>query len=71
MRRWPMRLAVPEVSGAPLACMRRKLVSEYSSVNSVVVALAELLAQLEERAVPDLLADGDPGAEVPRRQWSS
>ena len=28
-------------------------------------AFAELLAQLEERAIADLLADGDAGAEIP------
>ena len=70
MRRWPMRLAAPLVSGAAFACMRRNSVELVLEHELGRGALAELLAQLEERAVADLLADGDARRRDPLYPWS-
>ena len=64
MRRWPIRLA----DAGGLGRRRRRQPQEIGDLvleqELAVGALAELLAQLEERPVADLLADGDAGADV-------
>ena len=65
MRRWPMRLAMPLVSGAAFRLHAQEvgqLVFEHELARG---ALAELLAQPEERAVADLLPDGEARTELP------
>ena len=57
-------VAGSDVSGAADACSRRKSGELILEQELADVALAELLAQLEERPVADLLADRDPRAEL-------
>ena len=71
MRRWPMRLAEPVVSGARGGLQAQEVGELVLEQELGDVALAELLAQLEERPVADLLTDRQPGAELARRRSSS
>ena len=71
MRRWPMRLAEPVVSGAAVACSAQEIGELILEQELGDVALAELLAQLEERPVADLLTDRHARAELALRPSSS
>ena len=63
MRRWPMRFAAPEGSGAAGPYQPQEVGDLILQQELAVGALAKLLAQLEERPFADLLADRDAGAQ--------
>ena len=66
IRRWLMRLAEPVVSGARGGLQAQEVGELILDQELGDVALAELLPQLDERAVADLLAERDARAEVAR-----
>ena len=71
MRRWPRRLAAPDVSGARRPHQPQEIRDLILEQELAVAALAELLAQLDERPVADLLADRHAGAQrVALGRWS-